>query len=73
MPERAVQLVCDDEGEHGPRWQAIMSIAVKIGCAPQTLNHWVKKAEVNGGKRAGAFSEMAARMKALEHENHDLR
>lgn len=73
MPERAVQLVCHDEGEHGSRWQAIMSIAVKIGCAPQTLNDWVKKAEDNGGKRAGAFSEMVARMRALERENHELR
>ena len=51
--ERAVRLVFDNEGQHGSRWQAIMSIAAKIGCAPQTLNDWVKKAEVNGGKRPG--------------------
>ena len=50
-----------------------MSIAAKIGCAPQTLNAWVKKAEVNGGKRAGVSSEMADRMKALERENRELR
>lgn len=29
-----------------------MSIAAKIGCAPQTLNDWAKKAEVDSGKRA---------------------
>jgi transposase-like protein len=71
--ERAVRLVFDNEGQHGSRWQAIMSIAAKIGCAPQTLNDWVKKAEVNGGKRAGVSSEMAERMKALERENRELR
>jgi transposase-like protein len=71
--ERAVRLVFDNEGQHGSRWQAIMSIAAKIGCAPQTLNDWVKKAEVNGGKRAGVSSEMADRMKALERENRELR
>lgn len=71
--ERAVRLVFDNEGQHGSRWQAIMSIAAKIGCAPQTLNAWVKKAEVNGGKRAGVSSEMADRMKALERENRELR
>jgi transposase-like protein len=27
-----------------------MSISAKIGCAPQTLNDWVKKAEVDSGK-----------------------
>jgi len=71
--ERPVRLVFDNEGQHGSRWQAIMSIAAKIGCAPQTLNDWVKKAEVSGGKRSGVSSEMAERMKALERENRELR
>ena len=71
--ERAVRLVLDNEGQHGSRWQAVMSIAAKIGCAPQTLNDWVKKAEVDSGKRPGVSSEMAERMKALERENRELR
>jgi transposase-like protein len=49
-----------------------MSISAKIGCAPQTLNDWVKKAEVDSGKRPGVSSEMAERMKALERENREL-
>jgi len=28
---------------------AIMPIAAKIGCTAQTLNEWVKKAEVRAG------------------------
>jgi len=32
--ERAVHLVLDTEGQHGSRWQAVMSISAKIGCAP---------------------------------------
>jgi len=50
-----------------------MSISAKIGCAPQTLNAWVKKAEVDSGLRAGIPTEMAEKMKALERENRELR
>ena len=71
--ERAVRMVLDNPGQHESRWQAIQSVSAKIGCAAQTLNEWVKKAEVDGGKRAGVTTEMADRLKALERENRELR
>jgi len=71
--ERAVRLVLDNQGQHESRWSAILSISSKIGCAPQTLNEWVKKAEVDRGKRTGVTTEMAEKMKALERENRELK
>jgi transposase-like protein len=66
-------MVLDHEGEHPSRWAAIMSIAAKIGCTAQTLNEWVKKAEVDNGGRAGVPTDFAAKLKALERENRELR
>ena len=70
---RAVRMVQDHEADHPSRWAAIVSISEKIGCVPQTLFEWVKKAEVDSGKRAGVPTEMADRLKALERENRELR
>jgi transposase len=70
---RAVRLVLEHEHEHPSRWTAIVSIAAKIGCTPQTLLDWVKKGEVDTGKRAGVPTDVAEKLKALERENRELR
>jgi len=71
--ERAVRMVLEHERDYPSRWAAMVSIAEKIGCTAQSLNEWVKKAEVDQGKRAGVPSDVAERLKALERENRELR
>mgnify|MGYP003707198117 FL=1 len=70
---RAVRMVLDHASEHPSRWAAITSIAAKIGCTPQTLHDWVKKAEIDSGQQAGVPTDMAEKLKALERENRELR
>ena len=70
--ERAVRTVFDHERDHQSTWATMVSIAEKIGCVPQTLHEWVKKAEVNSGKRAGVPTEVADKVKAFEREVCEL-
>lgn len=71
--ERAVRMVLEQTKEHSSQWAAIEAIAPKIGCAAQTLHHWVAQAERNAGVRPGLTSDERERMKALERENRELR
>ena len=71
--ERAVRLVFDQQGEHGSQWEAISSIAGKIGCTAETLRRWVRQAERDRGARAGTTTEERERVRALEREVRELR
>jgi len=71
--ERAVRLVSECRGDHPSLWAAIESIAPKIGCVPQTLHEWVKRHEIDTGRRDGVTSEERERIKALECEVKELR
>jgi transposase len=71
--ERAVRMVLEHRCDHPSQWAAIVSIAAKIGCTAQTLNEWMKKADIDSGRKPGLTTDMSARMKALERENRELR
>ena len=40
---------------------------------PQTLNEWVKRAEIDSGAREGITTNELQRLKELERENKELR
>ena len=71
--ERAVRMVFEHGSEYDSEWEAICSIAEKIGCSSETLRKWVRRTEVDTGRRGGLTSDEQARMKELERENRELR
>jgi len=71
--ERAVRMVFEHQREYPSQWQAVVSIATKIGCTAETLRKWVRRAEIDSGRRAGVTSDERARIKELERENRELR
>ena len=71
--ERAVRMVLTSEHEHSSRWAAILSVAKKIGCTPETLRAWIKKVEIHSGVGSGVTTDTEARLKELERENRELK
>jgi transposase len=71
--ERAIRLVLEHQGEHESQWAAISSIAGKMGCSPETLRKWVRRAECDQGVRTGLTSAERERLKDLEREVRELR
>jgi len=66
-------MVLENEREYDSQWSAIVSIASKIGCTPETLRKWVRRTEIDTGRRGGLTSDERTRMKEVERENRELR
>jgi transposase InsO family protein len=60
-------MVQEHRAEYSSLWASIESIAPKIGGVPQTLNDWVRRAEIDAVARQGVTAEKRERVKALEH------
>ena len=63
--ERAVALVFEqvETDQYGSQWEAICSVAAKIGASGETARKWGRQAEVDAGARAGTSSEESAELR----------
>ena len=73
LRERAVRLVLDHQDEYGSQWEAICSVAEKLGPRAETVRLWVRRAEADEGRRPGPTTDELAELKRLKRENAELR
>lgn len=74
LRERAVRLVLESKDEYPSEFEAIRSIAGKLGIgSAETLRKWVRRAEVDDGQRPGKTSTELAEIRELKKENAELR
>ena len=72
--ERAVRLVAESRAGYGSEFEAIKSVASKLGIgSAETLRKWVRRAEIDAGQRPGTTSEESEQLKALKKEVAELR
>lgn len=70
---RAVRMVFEAERDFGSQWEAISSVADKLGPTPETVRKWVRRSEIDEGRRPGLATDERERLKRLERENRELR
>jgi transposase len=72
--ERAVRMVAECKADYGSEFEAIKSVALKLGIgSAETLRQWVRRAEVDAGQRPGTTSEESEQLKVLKKEVAELR
>lgn len=71
--ERAVMMVAEASGSYGAEWEAICSVAEKLGPTAETVRKWVRRAEIDQGERPGMTTGERERIRQLERENRELR
>src|SRR5438270_13088083 len=73
LRERAVRMVQEHAQEYPSEWAAIISVAEKIGVNKETLRVWLRRTEIDRGRRPGLTTDERERMRQLERENRELR
>ena len=74
LRERAVRMVAEVLPNYPSEWPAMVAVADRLGIGTaETVRKWVRRAEVDGGVRAGITTEELAEIKRLKRENAELR
>jgi transposase len=73
LREKAVRMVLDNQHTYGSQWEAICSVAEKLGPKPETVRLWVRQGEIDTGRRGGVSTVERERIVALERENRELK
>src|SRR5258708_40201049 len=73
LRERAVRMVQETMKETGERHGVVTRIAVQLGLGSETLRHWVKQAELDGGQGRGITTKDQQRIAELGKADRERR
>ena len=73
LRDRAVRMVFEAEKHCDSQWEAIVSVAEKLGPTAESVRRWVRRVEIDEGRRPGLTTDERERLKQLEREVRELR
>lgn len=69
---KAIRLVREHAGDYATEYEAITSVAGRLGMAPETLRKWIRQAEVDEGKVPGTTTAESAEVRGLKRKVREL-
>jgi transposase len=69
---RAVRLVVDHVEDYASEWEAIKTVAGRLGMSPETLRKWLRQAEVDAGDADGVSTTAVRELRELKRKNTEL-
>jgi transposase len=72
MKVRAIRLVVDHVEDYASEWEAIRTVAGRLGVHAETLRTWLRQAEVDAGDADGVSTTAARELRELKRKNAEL-
>jgi transposase len=69
---KAIRLVREHAGDYPTEYAAITAVAGRLGMTPETLRKWIRQAEIDKGKAAGATTAESVQVRELKRKNREL-
>jgi transposase len=69
---KAVRLVTEHAGDYASEFEAIKTVAGRLGMNPETLRRWLRQAAVDAGQVEGTTTAAAREIRELKRKNAEL-
>jgi len=69
---KAVRLVTEHRDDYSSEYEAIKTVAGRLGMNPETLRKWLRQAEIDTGDRDGVTTGSAREIRELKRKNAEL-
>jgi transposase len=69
---KAIRLVTEHSEDYASEYEAIKTVAGRLGMNPETLRKWIRQAEIDAGDREGTTTGSAREIRELKRKNAEL-
>ena len=69
---KAVRLVTERSEDYASEYEAIKTVAGRLGVNPETLRKWIRQAEIDAGEREGTTTATVREVRQLKRKNAEL-